>query len=163
MPSTIATITNSRKRAIIRFLRSVERLSGGPAAAHRRRPGAPCRALTRERVVAEALAVISAEGVEARSMRALATRLGVVPGTLHRHVRSKEQLHDLILDGVLAEVDCRLDPSLPWSGQVTALARGVDRDILLGLPGARTRGNSVVFSRVESAQPGLDAARRIKN
>jgi hypothetical protein len=95
-------------------------------------------------------------------MRALATRLGVVPGTLHRHVRSK-QLHDLILDGVLAEVDCRLDPSLPWTGQVTALARGVDRDTLLGLPGARTRGNSVVFSHVESAQPGLDAARRIKN
>ena len=65
------------------------------------------RALTRERVVAEALAVISTDGAEALSMRALARRLGVVPGALYRHVRSKEQLYDLILDAVLAEVDCR--------------------------------------------------------
>jgi AcrR family transcriptional regulator len=55
-------------------------------------------------------------------MRALAARLGVVPAALYRHVRSKEQLYDLILDGVLAEVDCQADPALPWAGQVTALA-----------------------------------------
>jgi TetR/AcrR family transcriptional regulator, tetracycline repressor protein len=78
--------------------------------------------LTRDRVVAEALAIISADGAAALSMRALATRLGVVPAALYRHVRSKEQLYDLILDGVLAEVDCQADPALPWAGQVTALA-----------------------------------------
>jgi len=80
------------------------------------------RALTRERVVAEALAVISTDGAEALSMRALARRLGVVPGALYRHVRSKEQLYDLILDAVLAEVDCRTDPALPWTAQVAMLA-----------------------------------------
>jgi|SRR5689334_15411480 AcrR family transcriptional regulator len=68
------------------------------------------RPLTRERVVAEALAVISAEGAQALSMRAIAARLGVVPGTLYRHVRSKEQLYDLVLDAVLAEVGCQSDP-----------------------------------------------------
>ena len=67
----------------------------------------PRRALTRERVVAEALAIIGAGGVDALGMRALAARLGVVPGALYRHVRSKEQLCDLVVDGVLAEVDCR--------------------------------------------------------
>jgi AcrR family transcriptional regulator len=36
--------------------------------------------LTRERVVAEALTVISTDGAPALSMRALAARLGVVPG-----------------------------------------------------------------------------------
>ncbi len=80
------------------------------------------RALTRERVVAEALAVISTDGAEALSMRALARRLGVVPGALYRHVRSKEQLYDLILDAVLAEVDCRTDPALPWIARVATLA-----------------------------------------
>jgi AcrR family transcriptional regulator len=80
------------------------------------------RVLTRDRVVAEALAIISASGAAALSMRTLATRLGVVPAALYRHVRSKEQLYDLILDGVLAEVDCKPDPALPWTGQVTALA-----------------------------------------
>ena len=79
-------------------------------------------ALTRERVVAEALTVISMDGAQALSMRGLARRLGVVPGALYRHVRSKEQLHDLILDAVLAEVDCRADPSLPPIAQVVVLA-----------------------------------------
>jgi AcrR family transcriptional regulator len=92
------------------------------------------RTLTRDSVVAEALAIISADGAAALSMRALATRLGVVPAALYHHVRSKDQLHDLILDAVLAEVDCQADPDLPWNGQVTALARRL-RAVLEGHPG----------------------------
>jgi len=92
------------------------------------------RALTRERVVAEALAVISTDGAEALGMRALARRLGVVPGALYRHVRSKEQLYDLILDAVLAEVDWRTDPALPWTAQVAMLAHRL-RAVLENHPG----------------------------
>jgi AcrR family transcriptional regulator len=92
------------------------------------------RALTRERVVTEALTVISADGAQALSMRALASRLGVVPGALYRHVRNKDQLHDLILDAVLAEVDCRTDPALPWTGQAAALAHRL-RAVLEDHPG----------------------------
>jgi AcrR family transcriptional regulator len=58
----------------------------------------------------------------------------VVPGALYRHVRGKEQLHDLILDAVLAEVDCRADPALPWTAQVTALAHRL-RAVLENHPG----------------------------
>jgi TetR/AcrR family transcriptional regulator, tetracycline repressor protein len=92
------------------------------------------RALTRDRVVAEALAIISAGGAAALSMRALAARLGVVPAALYRHVRSKEQLYDLVLDRVLAEVGCQADPALPWTGQVPALARRL-RAVLEDHPG----------------------------
>jgi AcrR family transcriptional regulator len=92
------------------------------------------RALTRDRVVAEALAIISAHGAATLSMRTLATRLGVVPAALYRHVTSKEQLYDLILDGVLAEVDCQADPALPWTGQVTELAHQL-RTVLEDHPG----------------------------
>jgi AcrR family transcriptional regulator len=81
------------------------------------------RALTREPVVAEALAVIAADGAAALSMRALAARLGVVPGALYRHVRSKEQLCDLAADRVLADVDTQTDHALGWAGQVKILAR----------------------------------------
>ena len=81
------------------------------------------RVLTRERVVAEALAVIAADGAGSLSMRALAARLGVVPGALYRHVRSKDQLCDLAVDGVLAEVDTRADRALGWAEQVKVLAR----------------------------------------
>jgi AcrR family transcriptional regulator len=92
------------------------------------------RALTRDRVIAEALAIISAGGAAALSMRALAARLGVVPAALYRHVTSKDQLYDLILDGVLAEVDCQADPALPWTGQVSALAHRL-RAVLEDHPG----------------------------
>jgi AcrR family transcriptional regulator len=92
------------------------------------------RALTRERVVAEALTVIGAEGAVALSMRALATRLGVVPGALYRHVRSKEQLCDLAVDGVLAEIDLHVGHALPWTGQVAVLARRL-RAVLENHPG----------------------------
>jgi TetR/AcrR family tetracycline transcriptional repressor len=92
------------------------------------------RTLTRDRVVAEALSVIAADGVGALSMRALATRLGVVPAALYRHVRNKEQLYDLVLDGVLAEVDCRLDHALGWTEQVNTLAQRL-RTVLENHPG----------------------------
>src|SRR6266545_1853251 len=61
-------------------------------------------------------------GDEALTMRNLAACLGVVPGALYRHVHSKEQLQDLVLDGVLAEVDCDVDPSLPCTEQIKVLA-----------------------------------------
>ncbi len=67
-------------------------------------------------------------------MRALATRLGVVPGALYRHVRNKEQLHDLVLDGVLAEVDCQVDHRLAWTEQVKVLAHRL-RTVLENHPG----------------------------
>ncbi len=90
--------------------------------------------LTRERVVAEALTVIAEEGVGALTMRTLAARLGVVPGALYRHVRNKEQLQDLVLDGVLAEVDCHLDTALAWTQQIKVLAHRL-RTVLEGHPG----------------------------
>jgi AcrR family transcriptional regulator len=90
--------------------------------------------LTRERVVAEALAVIAHDGVQALTMRRLAARLGVVPGALYRHVRNKQQLHDLVLDNVLAEVDLHLDPSLGWTDQLKAVAHRL-RQVLEAHPG----------------------------
>ncbi len=92
------------------------------------------RTLNRERVVAEALTLIAQEGVEALTMRALSARLGVVPGALYRHVLNKEQLQDLIVDGVLAEVDCEVDRTLPWTEQIKALAHRL-RKVLEDHPG----------------------------
>src|SRR5215204_5624359 len=90
--------------------------------------------LTRQRVVAEALAVIAHDGAQALTMRSLATRLGVVPGALYHHVGNKEQLQDLLLDGVLAEVDVHLDPSQPWPEQLKLLAHRL-RQVLEAHPG----------------------------
>ena len=90
--------------------------------------------LTRERVVTEALAVIAEDGVQALTMRGLAARLGVVPGAVYRHVRNKQQLQDLLLDGVLAEIDFHLDPSVSPSDQLKVLAHRL-RQVLERHPG----------------------------
>ena len=90
--------------------------------------------LTRERVVAEALAVIAHDGVQALTMRRLAARLGVVPGALYHHVGNKQQLQDLVLDGVLAEIDFDLDSSMPWAEQLKILAHRL-RQVLEAHPG----------------------------
>jgi AcrR family transcriptional regulator len=92
------------------------------------------RTLTRERVVGEALTIISADGAAALSMRALAARLGVAPGALYRHVRSKEHLCDLAMDWVLAEIDCQAGQDQPWARQVTVLAHRL-RTVLENHPG----------------------------
>jgi AcrR family transcriptional regulator len=90
--------------------------------------------LTRERVVEEALAVIAHNGANALTMRRLAARLGVVPGALYHHVRNKQQLQDLLLDNVLAEIDLQPDPTLDWTGQLTLLAHRL-RQVLEAHPG----------------------------
>lgn len=90
--------------------------------------------LTRERVVDEALTVIAHDGAQALTMRRLAARLGVVPGALYHHVRNKQQLQDLVLDNVLAEVDLQLDPALGWSEQLKVLAHRL-RQVLEAHPG----------------------------
>jgi len=90
--------------------------------------------LTRQRVVAEALAVIAQDGAQALTMRGLAARLGVAPGAVYHHVRNKQQLHDLVLDGVLAEVDVHLDPAQPWTDQLKLLAHRL-RTVLEAHPG----------------------------
>jgi AcrR family transcriptional regulator len=93
--------------------------------------------LTPQRVVAEALAVIAEDGIQALTMRSLAARLGVVPGALYHHVGNKQQLHDLVLDSVLAEVDVHLDPSLAWTEQLKVLAQQL-RQVLEDHPGVAT-------------------------
>jgi AcrR family transcriptional regulator len=90
--------------------------------------------LTPQRVVAEALAVIAQDGAQALTMRHLAARLGVVPGALYHHVGNKQQLQDLVLDGVLAEVDVHTDPSLAWTEQLKILATRL-RQVLEDHPG----------------------------
>ena len=125
-PNTPATTTSG---APATDGRSPSLWFGAPTDDQDRRPQ-----LTRERVVEEALTVIAHDGADALTMRRLAARLGVVPGALYNHVRNKQQLQDLLLDGVLAEVDLDLDPALGWTEQLKALAHRL-RQVLEAHPG----------------------------
>lgn len=79
--------------------RSMELLWGTkPAPSRGRKPG-----LTLERIVAAAIEVADAEGLDGLSMRRVADALGVGTMSLYRYVPSKAELHDLMLDSVVGE------------------------------------------------------------
>ena len=61
--------------------------------------------LSREAVVAAALGLLGESGLDGLSMRALADRLGVKAASLYWHVRDKQQVLELRLDGVGLGVD----------------------------------------------------------
>lgn len=58
-------------------------------------------ALSRDRIVATAIELLDAHGVDGLSMRRLADRLGAGAISLYWHVESKEDVFDLALDAVL--------------------------------------------------------------
>jgi predicted RNase H-like nuclease/AcrR family transcriptional regulator len=60
--------------------------------------------LSRDRVVAEAMALADERGLAALSMRALAGRLGVEAMSLYHHVPGKESLLDAMVDAVFSEL-----------------------------------------------------------
>jgi AcrR family transcriptional regulator len=66
--------------------------------------------LSRERVLHVAIAHADAGGLEALTMRRLAEEMGVAPMALYRHVASKDDLIDGMVDIVFGEID------LPASG-----------------------------------------------
>jgi len=78
----------------------------------------------KEQIVREALAVADAQGLAAVSMRAVAARVGVTPMALYRHVASKEELLDGVVELLLAEL---VIPPLtePWEDRLRALGAEV--------------------------------------
>jgi AcrR family transcriptional regulator len=61
-------------------------------------------ALSRGAIVREAIAMLDAEGVEALSMRKLGARLNAGATSLYRHVANKDELMELAVDEVAAEI-----------------------------------------------------------
>ncbi len=95
----------------------------------RRKPargGGGQSSLTRETVVAVALAVIERDGLEAFSMRGLSRELGVYPGAVYWHVEDRLTLLGEVTALVVGEIDIP-DPSLPWDIWLTELARNYRR------------------------------------
>jgi AcrR family transcriptional regulator len=66
--------------------------------------------LTRERVVRAAIALADEGGIEALSMRKLASDLGVEAMSLYNHVRNKRDLVDAMVDQVVREIELPADP-----------------------------------------------------
>ena len=105
--------------------------------------------LTRDRIVAAAIGLVDRDGLEALSMRSLASELGVGPMTLYYHVPDRAALDDLIFDAVMGEVDLSADDATR-SGEERAMHLGYAlRAALLAHP------NTVPITLTRSARtPG---------
>ncbi|WP_331721460.1 TetR/AcrR family transcriptional regulator [Streptomyces sp. NBC_00212] len=68
------------------------------------RPHRQREQLSREQIVSEAVKLLDTEGLEALSMRRLGTRLGAGATSLYRHVASKDELIELVVDEVYGEL-----------------------------------------------------------
>lgn len=70
----------------------------------RREPQFRATPLGRERIIAAALALADEGGLEAVSLRKVAAQLGARPMRLYGYISSKEELFDLMVDEVHAEI-----------------------------------------------------------
>ncbi|MCX4718417.1 TetR/AcrR family transcriptional regulator [Streptomyces virginiae] len=62
-------------------------------------------ALSRALIVAAAVRLLDAEGIEELSMRKLGTGMGAAATSLYRHVTGKDELIELVLDEVYGELE----------------------------------------------------------
>ncbi|MER6948856.1 TetR/AcrR family transcriptional regulator C-terminal domain-containing protein [Nonomuraea sp. NPDC000554] len=80
-------------------------------------------ALTREAIVAAAIAIADAEGLAAVSIRRVAAELGARAMSLYTHIERKEDLLDLMADEVAAEVLVEEPLPADWREAILVIAR----------------------------------------
>lgn len=79
-------------------------------------------ALTRDQIVAAALAVADREGPEAVGIRRVARELRVTPMALYRYVESKDELLDVVRSYLWERVDVQKNRT-SWRNQLHGIAR----------------------------------------
>jgi AcrR family transcriptional regulator len=96
------------------------------------------RRLDRERILATALALLDAEGIEHLSMRRLAAELGVEAMSLYNHVPSKAALLEGVAELILAEIELPgpgAAETMDWRDRLRGGARSLRR-VALAHPSA---------------------------
>lgn len=130
----VAIATATKVLATLRAEGLVEAVRGvGTVVAERDRPTEPARRErrprpaaaepTREQVVRHAMALADAEGLDAVSMRRLATEFGLATMSLYRFVRGKDDLVRLMIDAAFAEAPLPAVPPKGVHAQLTLVNR----------------------------------------
>jgi AcrR family transcriptional regulator len=125
----------------------------GDATAERRTP------LSRERVLRAAVDLGDRGGIDALSMRKLGQTLGVDAMAIYRHVRSKDDLLDGVVEAIVGEIDRPLVGE-DWKASLRQQAMAARR-VMLRHPWARQvleergTGGPATLARVEAALSAL--------
>jgi AcrR family transcriptional regulator len=92
------------------------------------------RPLTKERVLAKAIALADKEGIEALSMRKLGTALGVEAMSLYNHIANKGELVGAMVDAVIEQFELP-DDEARWDRAIRRCAVSA-HDLLIEHPWA---------------------------
>ena len=131
----------------------------------------PRNSITRDEIIRVAVAICENEGVDALTIRAVASAMGAAPMSLYNHVATKDELLDGVLDEVMGRLRVATDTSKPWQDELAsfalALASHLDahRWAVLALmtrpdPGDRTTAVGEV-AIAAALRGGLDASRAV--
>jgi TetR/AcrR family transcriptional regulator, tetracycline repressor protein len=119
--------------------------------------GRPKEKLSREAVARAALALTDSEGLDALTIRRLATTLEVTPMALYWHFKDKEALLDGVAEAVLAEMHLpEAGGSAAWDDELRALL-----DALLGVLAAHPAVSEVLKTRILLNDPGREVTERV--
>jgi len=84
---------------------------------------APRAPLSREAIADAALRLLDRDGLDGLRMRRLAKELGTGAASLYWHVQSKDELLELLVDRVMAEIELPPPDPSRWQEQVKQFAR----------------------------------------
>jgi AcrR family transcriptional regulator len=82
-------------------------------------------ALSRESIVQTALAIADTEGLASVTLRKVGGALGAGPMRLYGYLSTKEELLDLMVDAVYAEMLAGSHAATPWRDDVAAIAQAM--------------------------------------
>ena len=109
--------------------------------------------LTKSTVVGRALELADRSGVDAVTIRRLATELGVTPMALYWHFRSKDELLAALSEHIWDEMDLDMDRTAPWLDQLRAIMKS-----LVGVLRAHPSGAQLVLSHKKESEGSMRAA-----
>jgi AcrR family transcriptional regulator len=115
--------------------------------------------LDTDEIVAAAVEILRERGLDAISMRSVATRLGVTPPPVYARIGNKEALIDAIADHLLVDLAPPLDTDEPWP----EYARRWTRELRARLGQASDSRLILEVKRpayVEASRPLIDCMRR---
>src|ERR1700684_752265 len=128
--------------------------TGASTSATRRGPsGGTKPPITVDAIISTAFGIVAEEGYEALTMRRVATVLETGPSSLYAHVVNKEDLDELLIGRLCAEISLPEPDPASWRQQIVSVCAQL-RDQYLRYPGISRAAFAVAPSNLDTLRVG---------